>query len=191
MSKAFSDGTRADYAMLNQVMARYHHELVDAQSRVSLNFVKAFDKDDEPTPALKHAGHYCEAYVKLISRRRKLRDPHEAEIDIDGHMWEEKNDQQREALLDHELSHIKVVTDRHGIPKRDEDERVQLKLVPDDIFITGFLSVIRHYGQNAGEYQSISSAMQAAAAELAAMVVSQNGAETENAAAAEALATAA
>lgn len=170
MSKSFTDGSRADYAMLTRVMAQYHHELTDAQTRVSLNMVKSFDHDDEPEPALKHFGHYCEAYVKLVSRRRKLRIAFDAEIDIDGHMWEEKNDRQKEALLDHELSHVKVVTDSHGIPKRDEDERVQLKLVPDDIMLTGFLSVIRHYGEQAGEYQSILGAMQAAAAELEAMV---------------------
>jgi hypothetical protein len=73
-------------------------------------------------------------------------------------------------LYDHELTHLKVVTDVHGAVIMDDDRRPKLKTIPDDIVMTGFLSVIRHYGEQALEYRSLQRSMEAASQELAAMV---------------------
>jgi hypothetical protein len=168
--KVFENGTTQDYTRLRRVMHIYHHELEDVGARFCLTFVKAFDNDDEPVTALKFAGGTAIALVRLVNLEKRLRVPFEAEIKIDSFLWEEKTEREKDAILDHELAHVKVVTDAHGQPLTADDNRPKLKLVPDDIVITGMLSVIQHFGRDAGEYQSLSRAMEAAAATLAEML---------------------
>jgi len=170
MPKTFTDGHPREYDRLARLMRQYHHELADNGARVSLTFVRAFDKEDEPVTALKFAGGTAYATVKLISQERKLRVPFDAEIKIDGFLWDELTERGKEALIDHELSHLKLQTDAHGEPLMDDADHVKLKMVPDDIILTGFLSVIRHFGRDATEYQSIHRAMQSAAEALTQMV---------------------
>jgi len=170
MAKTFTDGSQRDYDRLSRITRQFHHELADNGARVSITFVRAFDKDDEPQTSLKFAGASAYAIVKLISQERKLRIPFDAEIKVDGFLWDELTERSKDALFDHELSHIKVVTDAHGAPLMDDQNHVKLKLVPDDIVLTGFFNVIRHFGTDALEHQSITRAMESAANALREMI---------------------
>lgn len=156
MPKIFADGEAQDYDRLRKVLSLHHSRLIEVSARVSITFVRAFDKDDEPIPSLKFAGANAVALVKLVSPERKLRIPFDAEIKIDGYLWDELTELSKDALIDHELNHLQVKTDANGVPILDDQNNAKLKLVPDDFVLTGFFNVIRHYGENANEYQSVS-----------------------------------
>jgi hypothetical protein len=172
--KTYTDATQGEYTRLARIMEQHHPELATNGIRVFITSVRAFNSDDEPTTALKFAGGTCYAQVRVVNRERRLRIPFDAEMRVDGFLWDELTEAGRDALYDHELTHLRVVTDVYGAVIMDDDQRPKLKTVPDDIIMTGFLSVIRHYGEQALEYRSLQRSMEAASQELTAML-----AETE------------
>lgn len=166
MAKTFTNGGPSDYDRMTRLCRQYHPALADHEIRVALTFVRAFDKDEEPITALKFAGAPANAVVKLLSPERKLREPFDAEIRVDGHIWDDLTDSEKDALIDHELTHIKLVTDANGVVITNDDNSPKLKLIPDDVILTAFLEVIRRHGDNCLDYKVIKTAGEAAANQL-------------------------
>jgi hypothetical protein len=63
---------------------------------------------------------------------------------IDEAWWEQASDRDREALIWHELSHIKQETDKFGEPKFDRDGNPTFGLVEHDV--AAFKSEVSRYG---------------------------------------------
>ena len=176
--KIYEKAETADVTLLNSVMALYHHELTDAELRVAFVMCRKFDAEDNPIPSLKFAGGHAAAITRKVSARRKAHDPHDVEIEADGMRWTDMSTAQKTALLDHELSHIRLKTDRHGIVQQDENGRVKVGLVPDDIVLTAFLEIIRRHGDAALEWTSITAA-HTAASEVHAVYEESSDTEAE------------
>ncbi len=131
-----------------QVIHLYHARLADV--RLDFLWVRSALDDNgdpvEPDP-LKWHGYPCLAVVKIIGPKDRAMGRADAEISLDFKRWEELSDEQRLALLDHELSHLELTgkTDDHGRPK--------LKMRLHDVQAGWFVGVAERHGAASQEVQ--------------------------------------
>ena len=163
---------RADDAivvLLQRVMHEHHRDLHDAGVLVG---VIACDNPDGD--AVKHRGSPAFACVKLVGPADRVFKPYDAELRIDIGKWDDLRPGQRRALLDHELSHLRLkkswrvpVLDANQEPteetelrfERDDTDRPKLKLVTGDWDAgDGFFAVVARHGADAIEYENIARA---------------------------------
>jgi hypothetical protein len=100
---------------------------------------------------LTHQGYAAAAVVKKIGLKDRACGRADAEIVICHDVWDRFTDEQRVALLDHELTHLAVATDSDGFPRRDDLGRPVLKMVKHDHQFGWFDSVVRRHGGNSLE----------------------------------------
>src|SRR5262245_55896661 len=93
-----------DVAAVGRRMIRqYHADLKELEVRVTYIFAKApKDGHGQPlAPAVTVGGYPCYAKVKVIPLIQRADGRADAEVVIDEDAWEDLNDPQREALIDH------------------------------------------------------------------------------------------
>ena len=120
-----------------------HAPILKAGVRIDLVF--AFADIDEKTQqpkndALSLHGHKALGICKKIGLKERALDRGDAEIALDGDWWNEANDAEREALLDHELHHIEVKQDERGVVL-DDLKRPVIKLRKHD-FEFGWFNIV-------------------------------------------------
>lgn len=102
------------YALLEKVRAECHPHLAEARFVLLWRKNLAEDRD----------GHLMLGKcVKASDMHRQLHDSDFA-ILLNKDAWDELSPSQREALIDHELSHADLSLDEEGEPKRDESGAV-------------------------------------------------------------------
>lgn len=120
--------------------------------RIGLTFAK-----NDTGPAVRHGGYPALATVRVVPLRDRLRKDCDAEVTIDEDKWGGLTQAQQAALLDHEVSHLRLVLDRKtGEVRRDDLGRPRLKTVKAD-YNPGdmFTSVISRHGEDAIEFENI------------------------------------
>lgn len=99
--------------LATEIIARYdtHHSLSVAKPRI--DFIFAFadrDGDNQPIgPALKLRGMRAYGIARKLPAVDRAKGCGDAEIKLDGDWWDGAEDEQRTALLDHELTHLTCV----------------------------------------------------------------------------------
>ncbi len=85
-----------------------------------------------------------------IARKLSLKDRAlgrgDAEVSLDGNWWEHATAEQQAALLDHELHHITVKSDKAGNAQYDDLGRPQIKLRKHDIEVGWFNVIAERHG---------------------------------------------
>lgn len=151
--------------LLAAVMRESHPRLVEAGVKVGVTM--ALNPDG---PAIRHGGYEALAQIKVVSLKDRLRKGIDAEMFVDESEWNRLDDDQREALLDHELSHLslawltakQLAALRHDNPeapawKLDDLGRPKLKSVPGDWNAgDGFAAVVERHGRAAVEFLNLS-----------------------------------
>lgn len=164
MPTTFHDPDPVVTALLAEVMRAYHPRLHDAGVRVRVLMAENPDGD-----AIKVGGYAAAATMKPESAINRAKWDGDALLKIDQREWNDLEDAQREALLDHELSHIDTIdlspdelrqarAESADAPtwKTDDRGRPKLRSVPGDLNVGDmFLAVIARHGQNAVEYRNI------------------------------------
>lgn len=123
-----------------------HAPLVEAE--VKFDFIFAFptlNDEGEPTgDAIKKNGVKALGLCRIINLKDRTMGRGDVEILIDHPWWEDATDEQREALLDHELHHASVKL-KNGVVQRDDLQRPLIKLRKHDIEIGWFdIIALRH-----------------------------------------------
>jgi hypothetical protein len=143
MSTTYTKADRETMAFVRATMKKHHDDL--HQHEVSVDVVFAENEDGD---AVKLHGYPCFAVVKIIPYKRRVKGEADAEITIDREQWNDADEDAREALIDHELTHLTVVKkdgaalyDRHGRPK------LRMRLHDKQVGI--FLEVIERHGEAA------------------------------------------
>ncbi len=155
MNTVFEVDTIDTIDILKSAMS-YHPELDGLDVKFKIVKVRKYDKDDEPVvPSLKCHGGAAAGTIKVNGLKQRHLTGVDVVIELDGHVWESLPKLTRLALIDHELTHLVLVTDTDGKPKVDDLGRPKFKLRPDDWMLTGFASVISRHGRHALEYQSV------------------------------------
>lgn len=155
--------------LVRLVIRDYHPKLAEADVRVGV--LLAYNAEGE---AIKVGGYAALATMKPESAKERAKWGRDALLTIDEKEWADLTDEQRVALLDHELSHITTVPLkgaelRHAVAdggpryKTDDRGRPKLKSVPGNWNAgDGFNEVIARHGVHAIEFRNIDHAKRSA-----------------------------
>lgn len=119
---------------------------------VRIDVLTLSDDDDETGGVLKLGGYTCAAIVRITSAKERAAGRGDAEIVIAYEWWKKRTERQQEALLFHELWHLKLKT-RDGIPQFDSNERPFLKMRLHDHNFGWFNEVAARYGEDSYEVE--------------------------------------
>lgn len=136
------------YGIVEEMVGKYHHPLRDAGLLIECLFAHATtdDNGDKVGVALKHQGYPCAAVVKIIGLKERTAGRADVEIVIDGDRWDEWSDEEKDALIDHELEHLELKLDKDGLLVRDDLDRPKLRLRKHDQQFGWFDAIARRHG---------------------------------------------
>lgn len=134
--------------LLVKLIGQYHSPLKEAGVSFDLVFASKTDKDDQPCAAIKLHGVAAAAKVKITSLEDRARGVADAKILIDRFDWDNATPQTRAAILDHELTHIKLKDEG----ELDDLGRPKLKMREHDWMVWGFDVIAERYKTFAPEY---------------------------------------
>ena len=141
-----------------EVMKKYHGGLHDMQCTVEILMASppCDENGDATGPALKHHGRCARALIRSTKPDERALRRCDIHIKIDKNFWEESTEAVREALLDHELSHLVPRLDKKtGTAKRDDFDRPLFAAVDHDYEVGWFYSVARRHGLDSIEYRQL------------------------------------
>ena len=149
--------TEQQEAILREVVSDYHERLVRAGVTIDLLEARS-ELDDEGEPkgdALTHGGYGALAIARVVNHRDRVKGCADVSIEIDGRWWEEASDEERKALVDHELTHFEVVYEdvEQEIPKYDLGGRPKLKIRKHDRQYGWFDEIAERWGTASQEHQ--------------------------------------
>lgn len=133
-----------------ELIAKYEtHEPLKA-AKVKVDYVFAYgdvdDKGKQLNDALTKNGIKCLGLTRKISLKDRALGRGDAEISLDGDWWKEASAEQQAALLDHELHHVAVKTDKAGNIQWDDLGRPQIKLRKHDVEVGWFACIAERHG---------------------------------------------
>ena len=157
MGKVYEKADDNVMAVMRDALSRYHPELHALGPRVGITMITPNkDVENHPTaPTVAINGQSCAATIRKVEPKERVQNNLDLEIKVDSYHWEKLSPAERLALMDHELTHVEIVRGSDGQPKQHDDTRPKLRLRPDEIYFTGFASVIERHGSAALEYQSL------------------------------------
>ncbi len=133
--------------MAEQLIKEFHPEFEENKLRIDLLFAYG-EKDDAgeiKSPALKKNGVKALGITRKINLKDRTKGLGDAEICLDGDWWEEADEAEKKALLDHELHHIIITADT------DMLRRPLLRLRKHDFEIGWFAVIAQRHGSASQE----------------------------------------
>ena len=140
--------------LIAATIKKSHPDLLRLGATIAGVFVVKVDKDDTPEVGLKRNGLPAAAKIQITPLADRARGMDDAKLTICAHAWERLSENQRAALIDHELQHLelKPTEDENGaIVETDDLGRPRLRLRPHDWELAGFEAVVERHGENALE----------------------------------------
>lgn len=131
------------HALIESIVADHYPDLEEADLRIGV--LLAFPKMGVG-PALKHHGYPAVALTKGTSHEDRVAGKPDVIIKIDANRWALLSEEERAALIDHELNHIVPQRDKEGVIKEDDQGRPLVKMRLHDAEIGVFFDVIKRHG---------------------------------------------
>ncbi len=134
--------------VVNRMVEKYHGGLFDADVKIDiLGAWAATDMNgDTEAVALKLHGYPAQATIAVVSYKNRVLGGGDALLTVDVENWEELSADERDALIDHELEHLQLKTDKDGLLMRDDLERPKIQIRRHDHSFGWFDSVARRHG---------------------------------------------
>lgn len=147
--------------MADALIAEFETHKPLADYKVKIDFLFAWPDYDETTgepinDALKKNGVKALGVTRKINLADRAKGNGDAEIKLDGPHWDESDERNRRALLDHELYHI-VATE-----KKDDIGRPIIKLRKHDVDVGWFAIIAKRHGIASIERQQAAQIMEQA-----------------------------
>lgn len=141
----------AVYKVMNELVADFegHNSIAEASVKIDLLFAYG-DRDPDTqelvSDAIKHDGVKALGKARKLSLKDRAAGRGDAEILLDGDFWDSASEDERRAVLDHELYHIRVKTTRSGTPQYDDLRRPLLVLRKHDFQFGWFVCMAKRHG---------------------------------------------
>lgn len=135
--------------LLELAIEQWHPALGAAEVNVSLLMAYGPTNEDGETTgyAITVRGMKALAQVKIHNLKLRAHGLGDAELLLDGDEWEGMREEEKLAILDHELTHLEVDETDDGIPKADDQGRPKLRIRLHDFEFGWFKEVAeRHKG---------------------------------------------
>jgi hypothetical protein len=140
--KSYSLAPDADTVIIN-IQTEYHLDL----DGVTVTALFVFDLE-ATEPILKHQGYPAAAVVRITPVRDRALGIADATIVIDRSTWLTLSQRQRDALVDHELTHLNRVLDEDTqLPLCDAVDRPKLAMRRHDLQIGIFTEILERHGE--------------------------------------------
>jgi hypothetical protein len=136
--------------LLKAVLKRFYSETLEA---VDLTVDLIYASSDTEAPAVSLGSYPCLAVVRIMGPKDRAMGRGDAEIVIDRDAYEKLDDNERTALLDHELYHLELKTDDFGKPEFDDHQRPKLKMRLHDHQFGWFDAIAKRHGDASQEVQ--------------------------------------
>lgn len=154
-TRATDDGE--EMQLLMDMMQEHHQRLLMIKTPVSFALMFAMPEEDENTgepksPAVTHNGYPCAAVTRKIQLKQRAMGLPDAEITVDEYQWDRMSREEKEALLDHELTHIDLVY-KENEEQYDDLGRPRIKLRKHDYQFGWFTEVAQRHGRASIEHQ--------------------------------------
>lgn len=150
MPTTYEKANEEQAAVLQALIKRAFGELLVAD--VTVTFMLARNPDGD---AIKVHGCAAAAKIKVNGLADRAEGKGDVTLTVDEAAWADKNARQQEALLFHELLHLRVVKTKTGAVKRDDLGRPVVKTAPDSYVVNGFFECVERYGDDAHEKQTV------------------------------------
>lgn len=105
MATTFKEAEAEVIGVMKEAIEKWHQPLDDAKLKIGVLMA-----ENEDGPAVKHGGYPAIATIRPVPLKDRLTKGYDVELLIDEAEWNSLNKKQRLALLDHELSHVEIVT---------------------------------------------------------------------------------
>jgi len=128
------------------IIEKFHPDLLAA--KVSIDYLFAHSSTGQP---LKHSGYPALAIARIVNLKDRVKGLADAEISIDAERFDEMTDEEKDGLLDHELTHLCPIKDADGEYKRDSHHRPRLSMQRHDYQFGWFREVALRHGRNSPE----------------------------------------
>lgn len=151
MSKFYDQAPKEVRARVDALFAKHYPQFKTIGLRIDL-LVAKFDDEDEDGSAIKLHGYPCKAVVRITSAKERAAGRGDAEITIDEKIYEGMTEEERDALLDHEIYHLQLKT-VSGIPQQDAHNRPVLKMRLHDHEFGWFDEIAKRHGEHSSEVQ--------------------------------------
>ncbi len=153
MSAIYSEASPEIIERGKALVEKHHFELQNHQVRIDYITAQAtVDDDGVPTgPAVSHGGYPAWAVAKILQSKDRVMGRGDCEIVIDGDRWPLLSDEQKDALLDHELYHFSLKLDKYGAVVMDDIHRPKMKLRKHDHQFGWFDEIAKRHGANSIE----------------------------------------
>jgi len=126
---------------VQRLIALYHKDLHTVDLKVDLLFASCDGEGD----AVTHGGYAAYAVVRITNPKERAMGRGDAEIVIDRDKYNDMSEGRRDALLDHELYHLKVKS-KDGAFQWDDHHRPKLAIRLHDVQVGWFAEVARRHG---------------------------------------------
>jgi len=138
---------------VDRVMKTYHGRLSDVG--VTCDTLLAFantDVNGDPNGcAIKLHGRECNAKIRIVSTKDRVAGRADVEMIIDGDKLDLWSEEELDALIDHELTHLELCVNSKGGLQRDDHDRPKLKIRLHDREFGWFDEVARRHGEHSFE----------------------------------------
>jgi Putative phage metallopeptidase len=143
---------------VENMLSEYHGEL----DRVTVGTLFIFDLDEEHEPCLKHQGYPAAAVIRITPLKDRALGVADAMIVVDRACWLSCTQPQRDALIDHELTHLeRVLNPKTGKPRFDALSRPKLKMRRHDHQLGWFDEVAQRHADASPEIRQAQQLMAA------------------------------
>ncbi|MHC4714463.1 MAG: putative metallopeptidase [Planctomycetota bacterium] len=153
MARVYTRAAAPMDRLVREVMHKHHKHLESEKIKIGTVFVEtdADETSGAAPPALTDRGMPCLAKIRLAPTRDRILHGCDAVLEIDSQEYDPLDSKVQWALIDHELTHLRLKTNKEGEYVRDGYGRAKLELRPHDWEVSGFTRVVQRYGRNAVE----------------------------------------
>jgi hypothetical protein len=139
-----------------RIMETYHRDLFEWELKVAI--LNAFPEINSEGELCRYAvtcnGYRAAAAIRFTGIKERVHGIGDAELVIDKEYFDDLNEDEKDALIDHELQHLELRIDGDGNVKTDDINRPVLKLRMHDWQMGGFNAILERHGKNALELQA-------------------------------------
>jgi hypothetical protein len=149
MSKIYDPASPEVLALVADVIKEFHPALLGARVHVEVLTVT----DDNGEHALMCGGYPALGVVRITTLKERAAGRGDAEIVIERDRYQDMTAAERRALIDHELYHLYVATDKHGTWEIDACGRPELRMRKHDFQVGWFHEIAQRHGAASAEVQ--------------------------------------